>query len=58
MTGKRMGIHTTGDNLAAKSLYEKCGYTVTEHKENVNNDGTVMKNYSFEKQFDANLPEL
>ena len=45
----KMGIHTTGDNVAAKSLYEKCGYIVTEFYDSTYSDGTAGKSYTFEK---------
>jgi len=45
----KMGIHTTGDNFAAKALYEKCGYAVTEYKNGTYPDGTAGKSYTFEK---------
>ncbi|MCL2158457.1 MAG: GNAT family N-acetyltransferase [Oscillospiraceae bacterium] len=45
----KMGIHTQADNVAAKSLYEKCGYTVTEYKDGTYPDKTIGKSYTFEK---------
>lgn len=45
----KMGIHTSGDNIAAKNLYENCGYIITAHKDGNNPDGTISKNYTFEK---------
>ncbi|MCL1794760.1 MAG: GNAT family N-acetyltransferase [Oscillospiraceae bacterium] len=45
----KMGIKTTGDNIAAKALYEKCGYIVTEYKDGTYPDGTTGKGYTFEK---------
>ncbi|MCL2815707.1 MAG: GNAT family N-acetyltransferase [Oscillospiraceae bacterium] len=45
----KMGIKTTGDNIGAKALYEKCGYIVTEYNDGAYPDGTTGKGYTFEK---------
>ena len=48
--GKRKaGIHTTEDNIPARNLYAKCGYTVTEYGECTTGDGKSRMGYTFEK---------
>lgn len=45
----KMGIHTTEDNIAAQSLYKKCGYDITEYGDCTTGDGMARKGYTFEK---------
>lgn len=45
----KMGIHTTDDNIAAQSLYRKCGYTITEDGDCTSGDGVSRKRYTFIK---------
>ncbi len=44
------GINTTEDNSAAQTLYEKCGYEVTDRSESVMGDGSKMMSYTFFKK--------
>ena len=43
-------IHTTEDNLPARSLYLKCGYEVTEIGACTTADGATRVGYTFEKK--------
>lgn len=43
-------IHTTEDNIPARSLYLKCGYEVTEIDECTTADGATRMGYTFEKK--------
>lgn len=45
----RVGIHTTQDNVPARNLYLKCGYTITEYGECTAWDGKSRMEYTFEK---------
>ncbi len=49
---RRLGIHTTADNLPAQHLYLKCGYTLTERGECTTGDGVVRAGLTFVKQLD------
>lgn len=42
-------IHTTEDNILAQSLYKKCGYTITDYKVGINEDGIKRMVYTFKK---------
>lgn len=44
------GINTTEDNSAAQTLYERCGYEVTDRSESVMGDGSKMMSYTFFKK--------
>lgn len=49
--GKRkVGIHTTDDNIPAQNLYKKCGYTITGHGECTTGDGVKRTGYTFIKE--------
>lgn len=48
----KVGIHTTGDNIAAQSLYKKCGYGVTGYRDCTTDDGEYGKEYTFEKKLE------
>ena len=51
--GKRkVGIHTTEDNIPARNLYAKCGYVVTEYGECTTGDGKSRMGYTFEKMME------
>ena len=45
----KLGIRTTEDNIAAQSLYKRCGYTITEHGDCTTGDGVARKGYTFVK---------
>ena len=45
-----LGIHTTQDNLAARSLYTCAGYTVTEIGPCTTGDGVERVGYTFQKE--------
>jgi GNAT superfamily N-acetyltransferase len=45
----QVGIHTTDDNLPARSLYEKCGYSVTEIGPCTTADGIERVGYTYMK---------
>lgn len=46
---KKIGIHTTEDNLPARGLYLSAGYEVTEIGPCTNADGEERVGYTFEK---------
>ena len=46
---RRVGIHTTEDNLAARALYTAAGYTLTEIGPCTTADGIDRVGYTFEK---------
>lgn len=46
---RKIGIHTTEDNIAAKSLYESAGYTVAEIGKCTTADGIERTGYTFIK---------
>ena len=46
---KKVGIHTTDDNIPAQNLYKKCGYAVTEYGEYTTGDGVHRMGYTFIK---------
>lgn len=45
----RIGIHTTEDNLPARSLYSRCGYTVSEIGMCTTADGAERIGYTYTK---------
>ena len=47
---KRIGIHTTEDNIIARSLYLSAGYTVTEIGPCTTADGKERVGYTFRKK--------
>ena len=47
---RTLGIHTTQDNLAARSLYTSAGYTVTEIGPCTTGDGVERVGYTFQKE--------
>ncbi len=47
---RKIGIHTTEDNLAARALYQSAGYEVTEVGSCTTADGVVRVGYTFEKE--------
>ena len=47
---RKIGIHTTEDNLAARALYLSEGYEVTEIGPCTTADGVVRVGYTFEKE--------
>ena len=49
---RRMGIHTTADNLPAQALYAQCGYVITERDECEGGDGTRQMNLTLIKEFE------
>ena len=49
---KNIGIHTTEDNIAARSLYLSAGYTVTEIGQCTTADGIERVGYTFQKNID------
>lgn len=51
---RKLGIHTTEDNLAARALYGSAGYTVTEIGPCVTADGAERVGYTFEKEIPSN----
>ena len=46
----KIGIHTTEDNIAARSLYTSAGYAVTEIGPCTTADGVDRVGYTFQKQ--------
>lgn len=46
----KIGIHTTEDNTAARSLYESAGYAVTEIGPCTTADGVDRVGYTFQKE--------
>ena len=46
---KKVGIHTTEDNIPAQDLYKKCGYEITEYGECTTGDGIKRMGYTFIK---------
>lgn len=44
-----LGIHTTEDNIPAKNLYIKCGYSIMECSGCTTGDGVSRKGYTFVK---------
>ena len=46
---KKIGIHATEDNIAAKSLYLSSGYKIVETSECTTGDGKERMGYTFEK---------
>jgi GNAT superfamily N-acetyltransferase len=49
---KKIGGHTTEDNVAARALYCLCGYKVTEIGPCTTADGVKRVGYTFQKEFD------
>ena len=47
---KRIGIHTTEDNIIARALYLSAGYTVTEIGSCTTADGKERVGYTFQKE--------
>ena len=47
---RKIGIHTTEDNLAARALYLSEGYELTEIGPCTTADGVVRVGYTFEKE--------
>lgn len=47
---KKIGIHTTEDNIAARTLYLSEGYSVTEIGPCTNADGKERVGYTFQKE--------
>jgi len=50
---RKLGIHTTEDNLAARMLYASAGYAVTEIGPCTTADGIERVGYTFEKELPA-----
>ena len=50
---KKIGIHTTEDNIAARTLYSSAGYAVTEIGPCTTADGIERVGYTFEKQVNS-----
>ena len=46
----QIGIHTTEDNIAARTLYSSAGYTVTEIGPCSTADGVERVGYTFQKE--------
>ena len=46
---KKIGIHTTDDNIPAQNLYKKCGYEITKYGECTTGDGMKRMGYTFIK---------
>lgn len=46
---RKIGIHTTEDNIAAQNLYKKCGYEIREYGECTTGDGEKRMGYIFIK---------
>lgn len=46
---RKIGIHTTEDNIPAQNLYRKCGYAVTEYGEYTTGDGVRRMGCTFIK---------
>ena len=49
---RKIGIHTTADNILAQNLYRKHGYTVTKHEEYTTGDGIKRMGYTFVKEIE------
>lgn len=50
--GKRWAaIHTTADNAAARALYTACGYSLTDGRPAVMDDGEATELLTFRKEF-------
>ena len=49
---RKIGIHTTEDNLAARALYLSAGYAITEIGPCTTADGVDRVGYTFEKQIE------
>ena len=47
---KKIGIHTTEDNIAARTLYLSAGYSVTEIGPCITADGKERVGYTFQKE--------
>lgn len=47
---RKIGVHTTDDNIPAQNLYRKCGYTVTDCCECTTGDGIRHTRYTFVKE--------
>lgn len=47
---KHIYINTTADNIIARSLYKKVGYTVVGETEYQNEDGTKLVRYTLHKE--------
>ena len=47
---QKIGIHTTEDNTAARTLYLSAGYTVTEIGPCTTADGKERVGYTFQKE--------
>lgn len=47
---EKIGIHTTQDNIAARTLYASAGYTVTEIGPCTTADGIDRVGYTFQKE--------
>lgn len=50
---KKIGIHTTEDNVIARTLYSSAGYTVTEIGPCTTADGIERVGYTFQKEIDG-----
>lgn len=46
---KKIGVHTTEDNVAARALYQSIGYTVKEIGKCTTADGIERTGYTFLK---------
>lgn len=46
---KKIGVHTTDDNMAAQSLYKSAGYYVVEYGDCTTADGIKRMGYTFIK---------
>lgn len=46
---KKVGIHTTDDNIPAQNLYKKCGYEIIEYGECTTGDGIKRMGFTFIK---------
>lgn len=53
---RKIGIHTTEDNAAARALYLSAGYEVTEIGPCTTADGAERVGYTFEKQIEFAAP--
>ena len=47
---RKIGIHTTEDNLIAQALYKKCGFVITEYSDCTNGDGMTRKGLTLQKE--------
>ncbi|MDE7248414.1 MAG: GNAT family N-acetyltransferase, partial [Lachnospiraceae bacterium] len=47
---RRLGIHTTDDNIPAQNLYRKCGYKIAGHDECTTDDEIRRMGYTFTKE--------